>query len=149
MPNGSNKKWILVYQDHLKKFCILRALTSKRAAEVTFHLLHYFLPSQARRVQSPQPRTDEMASQPGTVTLGTHLDADLLPQASTSSKALQQNGITALQHLTGAIKTGQIQLNQEVALSMHKVLVHRLDQETGRISTGTLSYPRNVIGWQY
>ena len=27
-------KWILVYQDHLTKFVILRALTSKRAAEV-------------------------------------------------------------------------------------------------------------------
>ncbi|XP_070183286.1 KRAB-A domain-containing protein 2-like [Littorina saxatilis] len=28
MPSGSNKKWIMVYQDHLTKFCILRALTS-------------------------------------------------------------------------------------------------------------------------
>jgi transposase InsO family protein len=43
MPSGSNKKWILVYQDHLTKFCILRALTSKRAAEVAFHLLDIFL----------------------------------------------------------------------------------------------------------
>ncbi|GFO48622.1 KRAB-A domain-containing protein 2 [Plakobranchus ocellatus] len=34
MPSGSNKKWILVYQDHLTKFCTLRALTSKRAAKV-------------------------------------------------------------------------------------------------------------------
>ncbi|GFO43457.1 KRAB-A domain-containing protein 2 [Plakobranchus ocellatus] len=40
MPSGSNKKWILVFQDHMPKFCILRALTSKRAAEVAFHLLH-------------------------------------------------------------------------------------------------------------
>ncbi|XP_064099873.1 KRAB-A domain-containing protein 2-like isoform X3 [Macrobrachium nipponense] len=43
MPSGSNKKWIMVYQDHLTKFCILRALKSKRAAEVAFHLLDIFL----------------------------------------------------------------------------------------------------------
>ncbi|KAK4297539.1 hypothetical protein Pmani_030050 [Petrolisthes manimaculis] len=43
MPSGSNKKWIMVYQDHQTKFCILRALTSKRAAEVAFHLLDIFL----------------------------------------------------------------------------------------------------------
>ncbi|XP_068215891.1 KRAB-A domain-containing protein 2-like [Palaemon carinicauda] len=43
MPSGSNKKWIMVYQDHWTKFCILRALTSKRAAEVAFHLLDIFL----------------------------------------------------------------------------------------------------------
>ena len=36
-------KWILVYQDHLTKFLILRALTSKRAAEVAHHLLDIFL----------------------------------------------------------------------------------------------------------
>ena len=36
-------KWILVYQDHLTKFVILRALTSKRAAEVAHHLLDIFL----------------------------------------------------------------------------------------------------------
>ncbi|GFO29376.1 KRAB-A domain-containing protein 2 [Plakobranchus ocellatus] len=29
MPSGSNRKWILVFQDHLTKFCIFRALTSK------------------------------------------------------------------------------------------------------------------------
>ncbi|XP_068200646.1 KRAB-A domain-containing protein 2-like [Palaemon carinicauda] len=43
MPSGSNKKWIMVYQDHLTKFCILGALTSKRAVEVAFHLLDIFL----------------------------------------------------------------------------------------------------------
>ena len=37
-------KWILVYQDHLTKFVIIRALTSKRAAEVAHHLLDIFLP---------------------------------------------------------------------------------------------------------
>ncbi|XP_068212648.1 KRAB-A domain-containing protein 2-like [Palaemon carinicauda] len=42
MPSGSNKKWIMVYQDHRTKFYILRALTSKRAAEVAFHLLDIF-----------------------------------------------------------------------------------------------------------
>ena len=36
-------KWNLVYQDHLTKFVILRALTSKRAAEVAHHLLDIFL----------------------------------------------------------------------------------------------------------
>ena len=36
-------KWILVNQDHLTKFVILRALTSKHAAEVAHHLLDIFL----------------------------------------------------------------------------------------------------------
>ena len=36
-------KWIMVYQDHLRKFCVLRPLTSKRAAEVAFQLLDIFL----------------------------------------------------------------------------------------------------------
>lgn len=36
-------KWIMVYQDHLTKFCVLRALTSKRAAEVAFQLTDIFL----------------------------------------------------------------------------------------------------------
>ncbi|KAK6181870.1 hypothetical protein SNE40_009648 [Patella caerulea] len=36
-------KWIMVYQDHLTKFVILRALTSKRAAEVAHNLLDIFL----------------------------------------------------------------------------------------------------------
>ncbi|XP_068214337.1 KRAB-A domain-containing protein 2-like [Palaemon carinicauda] len=36
-------KWIIVYQCHLTKFVILRALTSKGAAEVTFQLLNIFL----------------------------------------------------------------------------------------------------------
>ena len=36
-------KWIFVYQDHLTKFVVLRALTSKRAAEVAHHLLDIFL----------------------------------------------------------------------------------------------------------
>ena len=31
--------WIMVYQCHLTKFCILRPLTSKRAAEVAFQLV--------------------------------------------------------------------------------------------------------------
>ncbi|XP_068200852.1 KRAB-A domain-containing protein 2-like [Palaemon carinicauda] len=31
-----NYKWIMVYQDHLTKFCVLRPLTSKRAAEVMY-----------------------------------------------------------------------------------------------------------------
>ena len=36
-------KWIMVYQDHLTKFCILRPLTSKRATEVAFQLADIFL----------------------------------------------------------------------------------------------------------
>ena len=38
-----NYKWIMVYQDHLTKFCVLRPLTSKRAAEVAYQLLDIFL----------------------------------------------------------------------------------------------------------
>ena len=36
-------KWIMVYQDHLTKYCVLRPLTSKRAAEVAFQLMDIFL----------------------------------------------------------------------------------------------------------
>ena len=32
-----------MYQDHLTKFCVLRPLTSKRAAEVAYQLLDIFL----------------------------------------------------------------------------------------------------------
>jgi len=32
----ANYKWIMVYQDHLTKFCVLRALATTRAAEVAF-----------------------------------------------------------------------------------------------------------------
>ena len=42
MPHSQNK-WILVYQDHLTKFCVLRPLTTKRAAEVAFQLIDIFL----------------------------------------------------------------------------------------------------------
>ncbi|XP_068246530.1 KRAB-A domain-containing protein 2-like [Palaemon carinicauda] len=38
-----NYKWIMVYQDHLTKFCVLRPLTSKRTAEVVYQLLDIFL----------------------------------------------------------------------------------------------------------
>ena len=36
-------KWIMVYQDHLTKYCILRSLTSKRASEVAYQLMDIFL----------------------------------------------------------------------------------------------------------
>ena len=36
-------RWIMVYQDHLTKFCMLRALTSKRASEVAYQLVDIFL----------------------------------------------------------------------------------------------------------
>ncbi|XP_064098547.1 KRAB-A domain-containing protein 2-like [Macrobrachium nipponense] len=35
--------WIVVYQDHLTKFIVLRPPTSKRAVEVTYQLLDIFL----------------------------------------------------------------------------------------------------------
>ena len=35
--------WIMVYQDHLTKFIVLRPLTSKRVAEVAYQLLDIFL----------------------------------------------------------------------------------------------------------
>ncbi|GFS10305.1 Krab-a domain-containing protein 2-like protein [Elysia marginata] len=35
-------KWIMVYQDHLTKFVVLRPLTSKRACEVAFQLVDIF-----------------------------------------------------------------------------------------------------------
>ena len=38
-----NYKWIMVYQDHLTKFCVLRFLTSKHAAEVAYQLMDVFL----------------------------------------------------------------------------------------------------------
>jgi len=36
-------KWIMVYQDHFTKFCVLRPLQSKRAAEVAMQLMDIFL----------------------------------------------------------------------------------------------------------
>jgi hypothetical protein len=42
MPHGQYK-WIMVYQDHLTKYCILRPLSTKRAAEVAYQLLDIFL----------------------------------------------------------------------------------------------------------
>jgi len=42
MPSGQYK-WIMVYQDHLTKFCILRPLSTKRAAEVAYQLIDIFL----------------------------------------------------------------------------------------------------------
>ena len=41
MADG-NFKWLLVFQDHLTKFCVLRPLTSKRASEVAIHLVDIF-----------------------------------------------------------------------------------------------------------
>lgn len=42
MPSGQFK-WIMVYQDHLTKFCILRPLHTKRASEVAYQLMDIFL----------------------------------------------------------------------------------------------------------
>ena len=36
-------RWIMVYQDHLTKFCVLRAVKSKRPVEVAGQLLDIFL----------------------------------------------------------------------------------------------------------
>ncbi|XP_066969193.1 KRAB-A domain-containing protein 2-like [Macrobrachium rosenbergii] len=38
-----NCKWVMMYQDHLTKFCALRPITSKREAEVVYHLMDLFL----------------------------------------------------------------------------------------------------------
>ena len=38
-----NYKWIMVFQDNLTKFCVLRLLTSKRAAEDAYQLMDVFL----------------------------------------------------------------------------------------------------------
>ena len=40
-PDGSYK-FILNYQDHFTKFCILKPLKTKTAAEVAYHLLDIF-----------------------------------------------------------------------------------------------------------
>ncbi|XP_063589612.1 KRAB-A domain-containing protein 2-like [Penaeus indicus] len=42
MAQGSCK-WIMVYQDHLTKFCILRLVSLKHAAEVAHHLTDIFI----------------------------------------------------------------------------------------------------------
>jgi len=42
MPNGLHK-WIMVYQDHLTKYCILRPLSTKRTAEIAYQLMDIFL----------------------------------------------------------------------------------------------------------
>ena len=42
MPHGEYR-FIMVYQDHLTKYCMLRPLPSKRAACVAFHLMDVFL----------------------------------------------------------------------------------------------------------
>ena len=42
MPHGEYK-FIMVYQDHLTKFCMLRPLPCKRAALVAFQLMDIFL----------------------------------------------------------------------------------------------------------
>ncbi|XP_071050737.1 KRAB-A domain-containing protein 2-like [Onthophagus taurus] len=36
-------KWLMNYQDHATKFCLLRPLTTKRVAEVAMELLKIFL----------------------------------------------------------------------------------------------------------
>jgi hypothetical protein len=42
LPHDSFK-WIMVYQDHLTKFVVIRPLTSKRAPEVACQLMVIFL----------------------------------------------------------------------------------------------------------
>jgi hypothetical protein len=42
LPRGSFK-WMMVYQDHLTTFVVIRPLTSKRAAEVAYKLMDIFL----------------------------------------------------------------------------------------------------------
>jgi hypothetical protein len=40
--SDGNYKFLMVYQDHLTKFCNIRALTSKHASEVAFNLIEVF-----------------------------------------------------------------------------------------------------------
>jgi hypothetical protein len=40
-PDGKYK-FIMVYQDHLTKFCNIKPLTSKKASEVAFNLIDVF-----------------------------------------------------------------------------------------------------------
>ena len=42
LPHDSFK-WIMVYQNHLTKFVVIRPLTPKRAAEVAYQLMDIFL----------------------------------------------------------------------------------------------------------
>ena len=49
MCKGSYR-WIMVYQDHLTKYCVLRPLTFKRAAEVAWQLVDIFLLLEFSRV---------------------------------------------------------------------------------------------------
>ncbi|GFO23303.1 hypothetical protein PoB_004980800, partial [Plakobranchus ocellatus] len=60
-----------------------------------------------------------------------------------TSAALLNNGISADHHLNGVIKTGQIQLNQEVAVSHLKVLVHALYEETRTSLDSDIKLPSN------
>jgi len=62
MPH-SNFKWIMVYQDHLTKFCILRPLQTKRAAEVAFQLVDIFLLMGAPLTEAALPRWGGLRSQ--------------------------------------------------------------------------------------
>ncbi|GFO04024.1 hypothetical protein PoB_003052900 [Plakobranchus ocellatus] len=96
---------------------------------------------EATLAQSPQPGAEDAASQPGTV--DSLPEVDPIPQASTSSILPKHSAITALQHLTGAVKTGQIELNQEVADSVQKVLVHGLDQTTKSNLDADIKLPSN------
>ncbi|KAK6186768.1 hypothetical protein SNE40_006044 [Patella caerulea] len=41
MTSGS-QKWIMVYQDHFTKFCVLRPLTTKSACEVAYQLIDIY-----------------------------------------------------------------------------------------------------------
>ena len=41
-PDGKTYKFIMVYQDHLTKFCNIKPLTSEKAYEVSFNLIDVF-----------------------------------------------------------------------------------------------------------
>src|SRR5277367_5950751 len=52
----------MVYQDHLTKFCVLRAMSSKRAAEVAFNLVDIFLLIGAPHILQSDNRSEFTAS---------------------------------------------------------------------------------------
>lgn len=61
LPKGQHK-WIMVYQDHLTKFCVLRPLSTKRASEVAYQLTDIFLLLGAPQILQSDNGTEFTAS---------------------------------------------------------------------------------------
>lgn len=61
MPHNQYK-WIMVFQDHLTKYCILRPLSTKRASEVAYQLTDIFLLFGAPQILQSDNGTEFTAS---------------------------------------------------------------------------------------